>query len=175
MQSLWSWPIEPCHRGMAKQKGLREEVPTRSHLLEHPHPLQGGGKRPDICQSLLGLVCLSCLRVLVPFPPLQGDAPCLPLLVFWDRTPPAWAAQHGRATLGSACPGLPCGGEPDGQRCLAELPPSSLPSHSHSCLGRCPCPVLLSGPGPVQRFQAPAGQVSSTALCLSGPAVLGFD
>ena len=88
----------------------------------------------------------------------QGDVLCLPTLAFLDLSSPSPDSQHTGATLGSACPGIPIGGKPDGQHGLAVLPLSSLPFCSHSCLGQCPCPALLSGPSPV-RFWAPAGQV----------------
>ena len=103
----------------------------------------------------------------------QRDVPCLPTLLFPYLSLPSPDAQHSGATLGSACPGIHCGGEPDGQRCLTELPPSSLPSHSHSCLGRCLCPVLLSG-----LALCGSGLLLATspvtALSLSGPEVPGL-
>ena len=140
------------------QKAGRAGCPGAGTCQRAQVPLQAGGERPDLCESVPGEVCSPRLTALLPFSSCQGNVLCLHTLVFPDRTPPAQAAQQGEAMLGSACPGIPCGGEPDGQHCLAELPPSSLPSRSRSCLGRCPRPALLPGPSPV-RFRAPAGRL----------------
>ena len=73
----------------------------------------------------------------MPFSPCQGDAPRLEPLLFQHCHVSAQPAHREAATLGSAGPGVLCGGEPEGQRCLAELPPSSLASWSYSHLTRC--------------------------------------
>lgn len=39
---------------------------------------------------------------------------------------PAHAAQQGGVTLAGSCHGIPCRGDPDGELCLAELPPDTL-------------------------------------------------
>ena len=71
----------------------------------------------------------------MPSSPCQRDVRCLEELVLLDRTLPGQAAQQEGATLRGPRHGVPCRGEPDGERCLAELPPTALPSRSHSCEG----------------------------------------
>lgn len=159
-----------CPRGR-KREGLATEArPSRLHKPGRGGcpgaaasqgarvPLQSAGERSDLCQSLLGEVCLPA-QGLGAFFPCQGDAPWLEPPVSPHGLAPAQPAHPQAATPGSACPGLLCGGEPDGQRCLPELPPSSRASASRSRLGRCPRPLpLLQGPGPV-RLRAPAGRL----------------
>ncbi|XP_071311048.1 uncharacterized protein [Agelaius tricolor] len=156
-----TWPLlgtQVCsadHEGSALPPGLWQESAGfgAKAALGHPALCQ----HPALCSGSAG----------------QGDAPWLEPLVSLHGLAPAQPAHGEAAPLASARPGVPCGGEPGVQRCLAELPPSSLPSGSRSRLGRCPRPVLLlllllvlvlvlllllPGPSPV-RLRAPAGRL----------------
>lgn len=146
----WLWARGPWHRGTAEQtgKGWGRRVPGSSCLPMGPRPLAGCWAKVRPLPRGPGTGLPAQLRALVPFSLCQGDAPWLDPLVFPHRLAPAQPVPRGTATLGSACPGLLCGGEPEGQCCLAELPPSSPASCSCSRLGRCLCPVLLPGAWP---------------------------
>lgn len=163
-----SAPLSP--RGCGPEGLVTKGRPSRLQMLaeedaqEQP-PAKGpmspcrvlAGERSELCESLLAEIWPPA-QGLGAFFPCQGDVPCLDPLVSLHGLAPAQPAHGEAATLASACPGLLCGGEPDGQGCLAERPPSSLASGSCSRLGRCPRPLLLPGPGPV-RLRARAGRV----------------
>ena len=135
----------PCgqERGLLRREGFGagsvffQSPPQRSLLMSGTAFLlaRGGGERPSPCESVPGEVCPPCSGSTVPSSPCQRDVRCLEELVLLDCTLPGQAAQQEGATLGGPRHGIHCRGEPDGERCLAELPPTALPSRSCSCEG----------------------------------------
>ena len=128
-------------RGLLRREGFGagsvffQSPPQRSLLMSGTGFLlaRGGGERPSPCESVPGEVCPPCSGSTVPSSPCQRDARCLEVLL--DRTLPGQRAQQEGATLRGPRHGVPCRGEPDGERCLAELPPTALPSRSRNCEG----------------------------------------
>lgn len=172
-QSPWSWARGPCHRGMAGrprtlEKAGRGGSPRAAASQKTQVPLQGGGERPDLCESVLAEVCPPGSRSCFLSPParemsrasklvrfrivchlfrlLSGEEPRrdLPALAFLVEVSPM-ASAASRSCLPALCP-LVAAAARDGARALC------------CCLG----PALHA------RGLVPAGS-PVTPLCLSGP------